>query len=158
MIRPASSFDAEALHRLMLQLAEVEGYSEEFVVTRDDLLRLGLRHGDEQSFHCLVAEADRDLVAYALTYVIPFTYDLRPTVVLKELFVRSEYRSRGIGNRLFSAVVAQARTSSARLLRWQVLPSNSAAKEFYLHRGGKPDRHWESWELDLDGACDEIGS
>ena len=150
MIRLATACDVASLHGLMLDLAVFEGYSDEFSVSADDLLRLGFRPDREPDFHCVVAEVNGALAGYALTYVIPFTYDLRPSVVLKELFVRPEFRSRGLGSRLFSTVVEQARVRNARLLRWQVLPSNHSARRFYLRHGGRPDRCWESWVRVLD--------
>ena len=48
------------------------------------------------------------LLGYAVTVTTPFTYDLKPTVTLKELFVRKGSRSRGIGEALFRAVASQA--------------------------------------------------
>lgn len=150
MIRLATACDVAPLHELMLDLAAFEGYSDEFAVSADDLLRLGFRPDHEPDFDCVVAEMNGALAGYALTYVIPFTYDLRPSVVLKELFVRPEFRSQGLGSQLFATVVEQSRVRNARLLRWQVLPSNHSAKRFYLRHDGRPDRQWESWVRVLD--------
>ena len=133
----------------MLALAEYEGYMNEFCVTEEDLVRLGFREAKERQFECVVAELGRSIVGYALTYVIPFTFDLRPTIVLKELFVAPGYRSRGIGQGLVAAVVEDGRQRNARLLRWQVLPDNTAAKRFYRKIGGEPDRAWQSWVYQL---------
>lgn len=149
VIRDATRRDIGQLHRLMLSLAEFEGYIGEFRVTEADLLRLGFTSSEEPQFECIAAEIDESLVGYALTYTVPFTYDLRPTVVLKELFVAPPQRSRGIGQRLFAAVIEQGREQNARLVRWQVLPKNNAAKRFYRRIGGQPDRAWQSWMYQL---------
>jgi GNAT superfamily N-acetyltransferase len=134
---------------MMKELAAFEGYIGEFAVTRSDLLRLGLQPIGEAHFHCIVAEIGETLAGYALTYLVPFTYDLRPTLVLKELFVADTFRSKGIGQRLFFAVIEYGRSRDARLLRWQVLPGNDVAKRFYRNCGGGPDRAWESWLYEL---------
>jgi ribosomal protein S18 acetylase RimI-like enzyme len=133
----------------MQALAEYEGNIREFRVTEDDLLRLGFRASQEPQFECVVAEIGKFMVGYALTYVIPFTYDLRPTIVLKELFVAPGYRSQGIGQRIVAAVIEHGRQRNTRLLRWQVLPKNNAAKRFYRKIGGEPDRAWRSWVYQL---------
>ena len=56
-------------------------------------------------FFAWVAELDGALVGYAVIYVIPFTFDLRPTVVLKELFIEEAARGREFGHGLMSAVI-----------------------------------------------------
>lgn len=148
-VRDATRHDVDQLHRLMLALAEFEGYVDEFCVTEADLLRLGFHRNQEPQFECIVAELGDLLVGYALTFVVPFTYDLRPMIVIKELYVAPAQRSRGIGQKLFAAVIENGRERNARLLRWQVLPRNTAAKRFYRKSGGKPDRAWQSWVYQL---------
>ncbi|MBC7974380.1 MAG: GNAT family N-acetyltransferase, partial [Myxococcales bacterium] len=83
----------------------------------------------------------------AVVYAIPFTYDLRPTLVLKELFVAEPTRATGIGRALMTAVLAHARTTGCGRLQWDVLPDNHRAKAFYRRFGGQPDAAWERWIL-----------
>jgi GNAT superfamily N-acetyltransferase len=152
LIRRATVADAADLLQMMHRLAEFEGYTDRFAVTEGDLIKRGLVAGSDAQFTAWVKEDAGVLQGYALAYVIPFTFDLRPTVVLKELFVDDAVRSRGCGQELFGAVVRYAQMIDARLLRWQVLPSNEAAKRFYCSRGGRLDEKWESWTLELESA------
>lgn len=149
MIRRAKAADAPSLLALMRQLAEFESYADRFAITESDLLQRGLSPSSDAQFIAWVAEQDVTLLGYAVAYVIPFTFDLRPTVVLKELFVCEGAREGGCGKELFNAVVDYARYIDARLLRWQVLPMNEKAKAFYRRRGGEVDVAWESWELSV---------
>jgi ribosomal protein S18 acetylase RimI-like enzyme len=147
VIRRAVAADVPQLLVLMRKLAAFEGYLDRFAVTESDLLERGfLSHKPE--FISWVAEQDVPQ-AYALAYSIPFTFDLRPTVVLKELFVDEAARGREFGSALFQAVISYARVINARLIRWQVLPSNEAAKRFYRRMGSESDANWESWVLSL---------
>lgn len=147
MIRQAVAADVPQLLPLMRKLAAFEGYLDRFVVTESDLFERGfLSHKPE--FTAWVAGVD-GLQAYAVAYSIPFTFDLRPTVVLKELFVDEAARGQELGSQLFQAVVRYACSINARLIRWQVLPGNEAAKRFYRRQGGEMDENWESWVLDL---------
>lgn len=149
-IRPARSSDVSQLLRLMQELAVFEGYRDRFAVTEADLLQRGFSADREPQFHAFVAAGDDDtLVGYALTYLIPFTFDLRPTLVLKEFFVDADHRSEGLGHSLYSAVIDHGRRAGARLLRWQVLPENQRAIQFYRSFGAKLDADWENWVLEL---------
>jgi ribosomal protein S18 acetylase RimI-like enzyme len=55
------------------------------------------------------------------------------------------------GRGLWHAVIEHARSLNARLVRWQVLPDNPAAKRFYRQQGAAMDGGWENWFINLDG-------
>jgi ribosomal protein S18 acetylase RimI-like enzyme len=69
---------------------------------------------------------------------------------LKELFIDEAARGRNFGHGLMNAVLEHARSLNARLIRWQVLPDNAAAKNFYRQHNGNVDADWENWFIDLD--------
>jgi len=152
VIRLATAADAPRLFDLMRKLAAFEGYAERFAVTVKELHERGFATEQPKEFVAWIAERDGEPSGYAVAYVVPFTFDLRPTVVVKELFVEACARGDGCGSRLFAAIARFARSIDARLLRWQVLPDNVAAKRFYARVGGRADAAWESWVLDLDEA------
>ena len=149
MIRRAVAADAPQLLMLMRQLAEFEGYDDRFAVTVDALLERGFSPQRTPEFIAWVAELEGKLVGYAVIYVVPFTFDLRPTLVLKELFIDTTARGRHFGAGLMHAVIEHGRSLDARLVRWQVLPSNESAKSFYRRHGAQADADWENWYLDL---------
>ena len=149
MIRRAEAADAPQLLPLMQGLARFEGYDDRFAVTVDVLIERGFSPHRPPEFTAWVAELDASLAGYALIYVIPYTFDLRPTVVLKELFVDEAARGRDFGHGLMNAVIEHARSLNARLIRWQVLPDNEPAKRFYRQYGAAMDADWENWFIDL---------
>ena len=150
VVRAAQVRDVPQLLQLMRGLADFEGYLDRFAVTEAELIARGFG-SDTPQFHAFVcADAADTLHGYALTYFIPFTFDLRPTMVLKEFFVSSEQRSAGLGRKLFTSVLDFGRERNARLLRWQVLPSNQGAQRFYRSFGGSVDADWNNWVLELD--------
>lgn len=150
MIRRALAADAPQLLLLMRKLAQFEGYDDRFAVTVADLVERGFSSQRPPEFTAWIAELDGVPVGYAVIYVIPFTFDLRPTVVLKELFIDEAARGRRFGHGLMSAVIEHARSLDARLIRWQVLPDNAAAKSFYRQHRAEADGAWENWFIDLD--------
>lgn len=145
-VRPFVKSDVPALLSMMKGLARFEGYIDEFRVTARDLVEQGL--GDSSCFGAFVAEQEGVLMGYAVHYRVPFTYRMRPTLVLKELYVRTEGRGNGVGGALFEAVKAEAKRIDAGALDWLVLPGNDKAKSFYQAHGGKQDTGWERWYLD----------
>ncbi|HEY3948705.1 GNAT family N-acetyltransferase [Phenylobacterium sp.] len=147
-VRPFGVSDIAALRWLMLGLAEFEGYADAFAVSEADLAAHGL--GEAPRFRAFVADGgDEGLLGMAVTYVIPWTFDFRPTLVLKEMFVAEPARARGVGRALFAAVAAEAGRMGASRINWTVLPHNTAAQAFYRAQGGRPDVEWQPWTLEL---------
>ena len=147
-VREAVAADAAPLLELMRALARFEGYDAAFAVTQAELLARGLAGGGAHEFTAFVAaDADGTLAGYAVVLEIAFTFDLRPTLVLKELYVDAGRRARGIGAALLARVLAHARARGGGRLEWRVLPGNEAAMAFYRRAGGAPDRAWEHWTL-----------
>ncbi|HEU4731672.1 MAG TPA: GNAT family N-acetyltransferase [Kofleriaceae bacterium] len=149
--RYATATDAAALLSLMRQLARFEGYAETLAVTERELLARGLAPTPTPQFTAIVAESPSgELCGYAVVHELAFTYDLRPTLILKELFIADDRRGQGVGTAIMEAVLAHARRAGCGRLRWDVLPDNSQAKAFYRRFGGRPNTAWESWILPLE--------
>jgi len=104
-----------------------------------------------RQFVAFVAESGTGaLPGYAVVHTIAFTYDLRPTLVLKELYVDDAARGLGIGHALMAAVMAEGKAQGCARLKWDVLPGNLRAQAFYRSLGGAPDRQWQAWIRQLD--------
>lgn len=125
-----------------------ERYIRFFAVTERDLEERAF--GQDAQCRITVAEdaATGDPVGYAVTVVTPFTYDLKPTVTLKELYVREQARGRGAGQALFRAVAAEALEAGAGRLKWNVLAGNRRAETFYRALGARRVRKWIPYAMD----------
>ncbi len=144
-VRPFDRSDVPEVLALMRGLAVFEGYIDAFAVTEQDLVDHGL--GDAPRFGVLVAEVDGRVVGIAVHYVIPWTYDLKPTLVLKELFVEEGARSSGAGAALIAALKRHAASIGAPRINWTVLAGNEPAKRFYRLHGGVADEVWQPWTM-----------
>ena len=147
-VRLAVREDVDRLLELMCGLARFEEYIDDFAVTRESVLEHGF--GDAQLFTAFVAEQDDDLVGMAVVYTIPWTYTLRPKIVLKELFVEEAVRKAGVGRALMEAVVSHAKSVDAAEVIWTVMEGNGRAEGFYRSVGASADRKWHNWALRLD--------
>lgn len=152
-VRPFTHADIPELLELMRGLARFEGYIDDFRVTEEDLDRHGL--SPDPAFEAYVAESEQceGLMGMVVLYRIPWTYDLRPTLVMKELFVRDGTRGQGVGRALLARVAQRARDIDCPRLLWTVLPSNAQAKRFYAAAGATQDVEWEHWQLGEDALA-----
>ena len=153
-VRAFQSSDVPELLELMRGLARFEGYIHDFTVTEDDLIRFGL--GPDPAFESYVAESPslEGLAGMVVVYRIPWTYDMRPTLVMKELFVRDDARGKGVGQALLRQVARRAQELDCPRLQWTVLPSNTPARRFYDLAGATQDVDWEHWQLNERGLAD----
>ncbi len=132
VIRPIERRDMTALHQLMCSLADNENQREHLTVTPDRLAQTGA--GEDPQWRGFVAEADGVLVGYA-TYTQDFhiwSGSLRFS--LDDIYVRSENRSGGLGEKLMRRVFDEAQEVSA-YVSWTVLPDNERAIAFYQRLG-----------------------
>lgn len=150
-IREARAGDVPALLPLMRELARFEDYLEDFAV--DEVQLLARAFGSQPQCRIVVAEAAGRLLGYAVTLEIAFTYDLQPTLVLKELFVAPPARSLGIGERLLAAIAQWALTRGAGRMKWDVLAGNGDAERFYQRLCGRPDGKWIAYGMDTEALA-----
>ena len=140
--------DVPQLLELMRGLARYEGYIDDFKVSEDDLVENGLNQNP--LFKAFVVHVDKstNLLGMAVTYITPWTYTMRPNLVLKELFVKESARGSNVGHALMDAVVKQAKSISANEIQWLVLGNNHKAQKFYSKLGGKHNNQWQIWDMD----------
>jgi GNAT superfamily N-acetyltransferase len=145
-IRKAVEADISNLLPLMRELAEFEKYAEDFAVTEAVLRKQGFRHSPPD-FHCLVAEEGSELVGFVVYYFVPFTYRAKPNLIIKELYVAGQRRSRGIGRLLMEAVAKEAARTGCGMIKWWVAKWNKRGIEFYKRFGAKIDSDWHEFQL-----------
>jgi len=143
LIRPATLDDAALLRTMILELAEYERELEMVGITEADLARDGF--GPNPKFRALVAEWDKQPAGYAFFFGYYSTW-AGPGLFLEDLFVRPQFRSRGIGKALLAAVAKIAVQENSYAVHWEVLDWNKKAIEFYKSLGGK---FLDQWRLAL---------
>ncbi len=87
--------------------------------------------GADAAFSTLVAEQDGALVGYAVYYPGYDTDSATRGVYLADLYVREDFRRRGVGRALLRGLAARARDDGARWMFWSVLKRNRGARRFY---------------------------
>ncbi|KAK4880750.1 hypothetical protein RN001_008896 [Aquatica leii] len=97
---------------------------------------------------CLIA--DGAIVGYAV-YFISYSTWLGKSTFLEDLYVNPEFRNRGVGKKLFTAVAKQAQANQSKRLDLHCLSWNNAMN-FYKNIGAKNLTECEKWNyLRIDG-------
>ena len=144
-IRPATANDAALLKSLITELAEFERLSHEVVITEEDLRRDGF--ASQPKFRALIAEWDSVPAGYALFYSTYSTFNGRAGLFLEDLFVRTQFRGKGIGKTLLAHIAHIANDEHCYGVRWEVLDWNQPAIDFYQSLGAQFRDPWRSVSL-----------
>jgi GNAT superfamily N-acetyltransferase len=145
-IRPALPADMPVVSMLIRELAEFECLP--VVMSDADLLRDGFC--EPPKFRALVAEWDGQPAGYALFFGYYSTFEGRGGLFLEDLYVRDQYRAKGIGKALLTRVASIAQQQNYFGVRWQVLDWNTPAIEFYKRLGARFLDEWKTVSLDGD--------
>jgi GNAT superfamily N-acetyltransferase len=147
-IRAATIEDAPLLRELIWELANYEKQPDQVSITAADLARDGF--GAAPQFRALIAEWDGRSAGYAVFFSYYSTWK-GPGLYLEDLFVRPDFRGRGIGRALLARVAEIAEQESRSMLRWEVLHWNQPAIEMYKALGADFLDDWRGVLLAGDG-------
>ena len=145
MIRPAAPADVPTIARLIRALAEYERLADHVVLDEADL-RDHL-FGPRPYCEALIAEDGGTPVGFALFFHNYSTFRGKPGVYLEDLFVYPEYRGRGHGKELLSALAKLALERGCCRLEWSVLNWNEPAIGFYKSLGAVPMDEWTVYRV-----------
>ena len=139
-LRPAAARDLAAIVGLIRELARYENLTELLQVTPETLEPhlFGARPVAE----ALVAEADGEVVAFALFFTNFSTFLGRPGLYLEDLIVAPAWRGRGIGRALLERLARIALERDYGRFEWSVLDWNENAIRFYERMGAAVLPDW----------------
>jgi GNAT superfamily N-acetyltransferase len=106
---------------------------------------------EKELFHSFVAETmDGQIVGYA-TYFFSYHTWIGKSLYIDDLFVKEEYRGKGIGTSLMKRTIDYAKESGCHKMRWQVSNWNSPAINFYKSLGAQIGTTEQNCDLVLRG-------
>ena len=150
-LRAATPADCDAIADLIMELAIYEKLAHEAKATGD-----GLRaqmFGPRPYAEAIVAEVDGRVVGFALFFHSFSTFNCKPSLYLEDLYVKPEYRSRGLGKALFTACAALAGERDCGRMEWSVLDWNEPSIGFYRSLGARPMSDWTVYRLDAESLA-----
>ena len=97
---------------------------------------------------CDLAESDGEVVGFALWFYNYSTFRGRHGIYLEDLFIRPEWRDRGIGKALLGNLARRCVDENLCRLEWMVLDWNQSAIAFYRSRGARLLDDWTMCRVD----------
>ena len=141
-IRPAKAEDVETIFQLIQALAEYAKLSHE--VTGTVALLHDHLFGAHPCIEALLADHQGKSIGFALFFTNYSTFLTKPGLYLEDLFVISEYRGKGVGKAILSALARLALERNCGRLEWSVLDWNEPAIAFYQRMGATVLPDWRT--------------
>jgi GNAT superfamily N-acetyltransferase len=144
-IEPATATDVPVVLELIKALAEYEHLSHQVVATEASLHES--LFGERPAAEAAIAYADAQPAGFALWFYNFSTFLGRPGLYLEDVFVRPEWRGRGIGRALLAHLAGIAAARNCGRMEWAVLDWNEPAIGFYKTLGAVPLDDWTVFRL-----------
>lgn len=144
-VREARSSDVERIRELIIELADYERSIDAVKVTTEQLQ--SALFAAHPTVNALVAEAESEVVGFALYFLNFSTWEGVPGIYLEDLFVRPEHRGSGLGKALLKGLAELAVDRGYARLEWSVLDWNQPAIDFYQRLGAVPMDEWTVFRL-----------
>ena len=144
-IRAAQPSDAGLILTFIRELADYERLAHEVVATEDSIRQTVF--GEHPRAEVLIAHVDGQPAAFALFFHNYSTFLARSGLFLEDLYVRPEFRRRGIARDLLARLAAIAMDRDCGRFEWNVLDWNESAQRFYESLGARPMSDWTTYRL-----------
>ena len=139
-LRPARPGDALHVLQLIRELADYERLPHE-VDTTEAAIHEAL-FGPAPRVFCDLAEWEDAPAGFAVWFYSFSTFRGRHGIYLEDLFVRPDFRGRGVGRALLARLAQRCVTEDLPRLEWSVLDWNEPALSFYRALGATAMDGW----------------
>jgi GNAT superfamily N-acetyltransferase len=144
VLRDAVEEDVPLIMEFIRGLAEYEHLLGEVSATEDDLAKWLFR---ERAARVIIGEYRGKPAGFALYFHNFSTFLGRPGIYIEDLFVKPEYRGKGLGKALLSRIAAIAAEGGCGRLEWACLDWNEPSIRFYKSRGARPLDEWTVYRV-----------
>lgn len=147
----AERSDVPVILEFIKDLAEYEKLGDEVVA---DVPTLEHWLFDQKKAEVIFAVVDGEKVGFALFFHNFSTFLGRAGIYLEDLFVKPEYRGRGIGKAMLTELARIAVDRGCGRLEWWCLDWNESSIEFYKSMGAEPMDEWTVYRIAGDTLLD----
>jgi len=139
-IAPVTPSEVPKLLELIRELARFERLEHEVEATAE-LLHASL-FGPQPAAGALFARGEGEVAGYAIYFFTFSSFVGRAGIWLEDVYVRPQFRKRGLGRRLIEAVARIGVERGCRRFEWLALNWNEGALEFYRGLGARVMDDW----------------
>ena len=139
-VAPVTAAEVSKLLELIRELARFERLENEVEATTE-LLHQAL-FGPQPAAGALFARCDGEVAGYAIYFFTFSSFVGRAGIWLEDVYVRPQFRKRGLGRRLIEAVARIGVERGCKRFEWLALNWNTGALEFYRGLGARVMDEW----------------
>lgn len=139
-IRSAEPSDAALVFALVCELADYEQLRHEVDATPEDIA--AALFAPQPRLNCDLAEWDGEPAGFAAWFLNFSTFRGRHGLYLEDVYVRPEYRGRGIGTALLKRLAQRCVDNGYARFEWAVLDWNTPSVGFYRSIGATLMSDW----------------
>jgi GNAT superfamily N-acetyltransferase len=153
-VRYADKEDVPLILEFIKELAAYENMLDDVVATEELLLESLFQR---KVAEVVIGEYQNKPVAFALFFHNFSTFLGKPGIYLEDIFVKPEFRGKGIGTILLSFLANLAVQRNCGRLEWSCLDWNEPSIKFYKQIGAKSMDEWTVYRLQGRALSDLAG-
>ncbi|MBI5021625.1 MAG: GNAT family N-acetyltransferase [Ignavibacteriales bacterium] len=137
--------DENSFLSLINALADYEKLKRPSPAARKRLIKDGF--GEKKRFTGYLAFVNKKAVGYSIIFETYSSFLALPTLYLEDIFILPEYRSLGIGRKMFKICLNEAKRRGCGRMEWVVLDWNKPAINFYEKIGATHLKEWYTFRI-----------
>jgi len=148
LLRFAKESDVAIIISLIRDLAEYENLLDKVVITEEDIKKYLF---ENKLIEVIIGEYDGIPAGYVLFFHNFSTFLGKPGIYIEDIFVKPEFRGKGLGKILLGFIAKIAVERNCGRLEWACLDWNKPSIEFYKRQGAFPLDDWTVYRVTGDG-------
>jgi len=147
-LRFAEEKDIATILEFIRGLAEYEHLLDTVEIKEEDLK---VYIFEKKLIEVVIGEFDGTPAGFALFFHNFSTFVGKPGIFIEDIFVKPQFRGRGLGKVLFGFLAKIAAERNCGRLEWSCLDWNKPSIEFYKKQGARPLDEWTTYRITGDG-------
>jgi GNAT superfamily N-acetyltransferase len=148
LLRFAEEKDISIILEFIRGLAEYEHLLDTVEIKEADLKNYLF---EKKLIEVVIGEFDGTPAGFALFFHNFSTFLGKPGIFIEDIFVKPEFRGRGLGKLFFNFLAKVAVERNCGRLEWSCLDWNKPSIEFYKKQGAKALDEWTIYRITEDG-------